>query len=659
MGASLLLNLGARAMNANQTALGVIGHNIANANTPGYSRQTAVLDTATPQFSGSGYIGKGVQVDTINRSYNRFLTTEANNSRAQAALDTTHLTNLQRLEKVFPPGENSLGQAMGQFLNAMVDVASRPADPAARQVVLGRAKETAARFASAGTQLADLQAGVVSDLKANVNVVNQLAKQVANVNNQIARLSGSDHSVNDLLDQRDQLVSEISKYVAVTTIEASDGSTGVFIGGGQRLVLGAEAQTLVVAEDTFDSSRARLALVETGGNRTLDANSLTGGSISALLAYQDKDLQDARNYIGQLATALSMRVNEQQKLGLDLSTPPGSGVPIFSVGAERVLPASTNARDGAGNFTSGVVIERVDPAFLQASSYTLKSDPLNLGTYLLTRESDGLTRTVADGDVVDGMRITFNPAPPGQFDAYRLEPVAAAAQDMRRVLEQPQGIAAASPISAIANRNNTGSATIDSIYAMDATTFSNTNLPADILFGTANADGSVDYTLTTPGGTFTGSWRAGQPIGNEPGIAQGFALSLNGVPRSGDTIALQTTQFPAQNNGNVKAFLALQSEGFVGKRDQGGGIVSAGSTLNDAYAAAMGEIGSRVQGTLYLANVSQQVASEADAAKASESGVNLDEEASRLLQYQQAYQASAKMLQVAQTVFDELLSSVR
>lgn len=669
MAASLLLSLGARAMNANQSVISVIGHNIANANTPGYSRQNAVLETATPQFTGAGFQGKGVAVATINRVYNSFLTKEANSSRATAAGDESMLLNLQRLEKVFPPGEAGLGQAISGFLNAMVDVASRPADPAARQVVLGRAREMVSRFSSAGQQLADLQSGVASDLRANVQVVNTLARQLANVNGQIQRLAGSTHSTNDLLDQRDNLIYEISKYVSVSTLEAEDGSMGVFIGGGQRLVLSNQSEDLVVEQDPYDPLRVRLALQGRVNTLPLDSDLLSGGSMSSLMAFQNKDLQDARNYIGQLATALTMRVNTQQSLGLDLSTPSGAGVAMLAVGAERVFPATTNARDVAGNFLSGVSITRVDPDFLQASSYILKGDPAAAGTYLLVRESDGFTQSVVDGQTIDGFRIDFDPllAPPGPLDTYRLEPVAAAAIDMRRTLDLPVGIAAASPISAVTTITNRGSATLDSIFAVNPLTYSNANLPATVRFTVENPDGRVNYEISGPFGTRAGIWTPGQPIGNEPGIDLGFEMRINGVPKGesgfglgdGDTIDLVVTPFPNQNNGNVKAFLALQGESFVGKRDLGAGLIAAGATLNEAYSAAMGEIGSRVQGTEYLSAVSTQVAGEADAAKASEVGVNLDEEAARLLQFQQAYQAAAKLLQVAQVTFDELINTVR
>ncbi|MET0207393.1 MAG: flagellar hook-associated protein FlgK, partial [Burkholderiaceae bacterium] len=247
MGTSALLSLGMRAMFANQAALQTIGQNIANANVSGYSRQEVVLTTPEGQFTGAGYFGKGVNVQTVTRSHNEFLTREAAASKSQAFMDSSMQAQLSQLEKLFPTGEEGLGQSTNDFLNALVDVASRPSDPSARQVVLGKAQELAARFQSAGQQLADLQSGVVSDLNADVKVVNELAKQIATANDQIARTAGTSHTPNDLLDKRDQLISTLSQYVQVSTVENSkDGTVGVFIGGGQRLVLGGQAQELKV-----------------------------------------------------------------------------------------------------------------------------------------------------------------------------------------------------------------------------------------------------------------------------------------------------------------------------------------------------------------------------------------------------------------------------
>ncbi len=652
-----LLTLGARAMFANQAALQTIGQNIANANTPGYSRQSVVLTTSPGQYTGAGFFGKGVDVQTVVRSHNEFLTKEAASSKATATADSTRAEQLARMEKIFPPGTEGLGYAASQFLNAMVDVTSRPNDPSARQVALGRANELAVRFSNAGQQITDLQAGVVSDLKANVVVVNQLAQQIANINDQISKTRGSGHTPNDLLDQREKLISQLGEHVAVTTLAADDDTVGVFIGGGQRLVLGNQASSLQISPDAYDPSRAVISLTEGGINRPLDESVLTGGSMTALLGFQNKDLQDAKNMLGQLAAAIGTRVNEQNALGLDLSNPPGKGAAIFSVAPPTVLPAASNQRNPGGGFTNGVAATIVDASQLQASSYKLTSP--TPGAYEMTRLSDGLVRTVNDGDTIDGFKITFTPAPPAAGESFLIEPVGSAAVNMKRVLDSPNGIAAASPLTASAAVSNKGTLSVDSIYAVNQT-FDPTKAPMTVDFGApdpANPN-NVQYTLTlADGSVLNGIWSSGQAIGNQPaaGIDLGFELRTNGVPRQGDKISIDPTIYTATNNGNAKAFLNIQSETFIGRQQVAGGGFTPGSTINDTYAADMSDIGARVQSANYLSGVSTSVAGDAESSRAGQAGVNLDEEASRLMQFQQGYQAAAKVLQTAQTLFDELM----
>jgi len=530
-------------------------------------------------------------------------------------------------------------------------------DLANAQAALGRANEMAVRFSNAGQQVTDLQAGLVSDLKANVVVVNELAKQIANVNDQISKTRGSGHTPNDLLDQRERLISQLGEHVAVTTLAADDDTVGVFIGGGQRLVLGSQASTLQVSPDAYDPLRAVVSLNEGGQNRPLDESVLTGGSISALLGFQNKDLQDAKNLLGQLAAAIGTRVNNQNALGLDLSNPPGKGAPIFSVAQPNVLPAASNQRNPGGGFTNGVQATIVDGGQLQASSYKLSSS--TSGSYELTRLSDGLVRTVNDGDTIDGFKITFTPAAPVAGESFLIEPVGAAAVNMKRVLDNPNGIAAASPLTASTAVTNTGTLSVDGVYAVNQN-FDPTKAPITLDFGApdpANPN-NVQYTLTlADGSVVNGIWSAGQAIGNQPaaGIDLGFELRTNGVPRTGDKISIDPTTYTSTNNGNAKAFLNIQNEAFVGRQLLAGGGFTPGSTINDTYAAAMSDIGARVQSANYLSSVSTSVASDAETTRSGQAGVNLDEEASRLMQFQQGYQAAAKVLQTAQTLFDELM----
>jgi flagellar hook-associated protein 1 len=639
MSGGALLSIGTRAMFANYAALQTIGHNIANANVEGYSRQTVELQTSTGQFSGAGFFGKGVDVAAVTRSHNAFLTREAALTSSIAAADAARLEQLSQLEAAFPPGEAGLAFASNAFLNAMVDLASHPGDAATREVALSRAQDMASRYTAAGAQLDTLQDGVAQDLRIAVAEVNSLASRIAQVNDQIARVAGVGQP-NDLLDQRDQLIAELSQHLQVTTIGAEDGTVGVFMASGQRLVLGKEASALVLVADQFDPSRQAIAVNEGGQQRRLPSALVTGGDIGGLLRFQNDDLVAARSALGRMAAALATRINEQQSLGLDLRTPPGSGAPIFAFGAPQALPASGNARNVAGQFTGSVSMVIADASQLEASEYTLEADTANPGQWQLTRTADGLVRSIASGDTVDGLTITLSGAAAG--DRFLLQPVARAAVDMRRVLSDPRGLAAASPVQAAAGVTNSGTASVASLTVVDASI--DPDQTASIAFtGAAGAytwelRDRVSNALLSSGG---GTWTPGQPI-----ALNGFELALDGVPADGDTFNVARTAFPASSNGNALALAALRDAALVG-----------GDTLTNAYAGLMSGVGVAVQSARTASQISGSVAQASAERVSADSGVNLDEEAARLIQFQQSYQAAAKVLQVAQSIFDTMLQT--
>ena len=326
MGTSPLMSLGIKAMAANYAALQTVGHNIANANVKGYSRQQVELATSQGQFTGAGFFGRGVDVVSVSRAQNEFMTREAASARSLSSMDASRLSQLRRLETIFKPGEMGLGNATSEFMNSMVDLSSRPADSATRQVALARAGDLASRFAEAGTALDDVQTGVQSELRSAVAEVNGLAKSIAETNQRIAALRGLGQPANDLLDERDRLISRLSTHVQVTRIEAQDGTMAIFIGGGQRLVLGVVAASLKVLQDDSDSSRAAIGLSEGGVQRKLSATTL-GASLGGLLRFQNEDLVSARTLVGRLAASVGGAVNDQQMKGLNLLTPLGQVAP--------------------------------------------------------------------------------------------------------------------------------------------------------------------------------------------------------------------------------------------------------------------------------------------------------------------------------------------
>ena len=636
-------------MFANTAVLETISNNISNANTEGYSRQEVQLATENGRFTGAGFFGRGVRISTVARTADPYLAREANQTSSVASADQTRLEKLQQLEKVFPLGEQGIGYSAGQMLNAFVDVANQPQDLAARQVVLARAEDVASRIRAAASQLSSLQEGVMNDLRNSVEQVNSIAQRIADINQKIASVKGVGHEPNDLLDQRDTLVKELNQLIQVSTIEADDGTLGVFIGGGQRLVLNNTAERLSIALDEFDPSKAKLML--SGGSKQVNQDLVLGGSIAGLLKVQNEDIPASRNLLGQMAVALSWRVNQQQALGLDLSTPPGSGAPIFSTGTPLVMPSSKNT---SSLMSPPVGMTIIDGRQLQASDYSLVPDAAVPGQYTLTRLSDGLVTSVTDGSIVDGFQINITGAVPPD-DKFELRPVGGAPAQMQRVLERPTGIAAASPFTATTSPANKGTASVASLV-MTATP--DPSLPPlngtelSIVFTSANGD----YELQSPPGSAiaTGTWVPGQPISYN-----GFNLTLNGVPGNGDVMTVANTTYPAGNNGNALSLLALRDEDIVGRRDLGGGITSTGSTITTAYSQIIGNVGVRVQGAQTSADISATLASNAQGILANKVGVNLDEEAARLIQFQQSYQAAAKILQIAQSVFDTLLDVTR
>jgi len=650
-------------MSASYAQLTVTGNNIANANTAGYSRQSVELETAFSQQTGNGFFGKGVNVATVTRAHSDFLIREAALAGSLAAGDAARSSQLSQLENVFRLGEAGLGYAAQQMFNAFVDVANKPQDSAARQTVLARVGELATRFRSASDQLGALQGGVTDQLKSAVGAVNSLTTQIADLNRRIAGVKGTGHEPNDLLDQRDRVIGELSKLVGVTTLAAADGTVGVFLGGGQKLVLGGSATPLVAVADPFDPSKVQIGISEGGVARAFPDGFIDGGSVAGLLRFQNHDLADARGLLGQLAAAITGQLNAQQALGLDLGTPSAFGGPLLAIAAPSVAPSSGNAMaggvpvasyiDGSGVRVSSVSISTVDSRALQPSDYELMADPtLPAGEYRLTRLSDGTTRTVASGDVVDGFRIDIAPPLPAARDRFLLQPVSTAARDMVRALDDPKGIAAASPVTATSGTGNTGTAAIGALSAVSPAI--NPDLTATITF--TDDLGNYSYSLVDTTGSLptvngTGSFVAGQPI-----ALNGFELHLSGVPNAADTLVVARTVFPAGDNGNANALLALRDGAIVGQQDLGAGVMAPGMNVTDAYAAALGTIGLRVQGGAAAAEHSAALVRDAVAAVSEKSGVNLDEEAARLIQFQQSYQAAAKMLQIAQSLFDSLLT---
>ena len=625
-----LLNVGARALLANQIALQTTGNNIANANTVGYSRQTAVMSQVPGQFTGSGYIGKGVEVSTIERAHSDFLTRQATQAASVSSMDSTRASQLASLEDIFTGGASGLGASVTDMLNSLSDVASTPADIPARNVVLTRADEMAARFNDAQSRLDDLQQGVKSQLGDSIKTIDSLAKQVASLNQQIARAQGGGQSPNDLLDQRDQAMRELDQHVQTTTVAADDGTMSVFI-GSQPLVLGSSVASLSLA--TGADGTQNLVLIRGNTATTIQGETLGGGAVAGLLRFQNSDLAEARDLLGRMAMTITTAVNAQHKLGVDLDGNAGGNF-FQPIAIPSALPATANT----GNATVNATVS--DPSALAPSSYQLNFGAG--GSLQVTRLSDGKSSTFA-GPLpvqIDGLTIAVGAGTANPGDSFTLKPYAGAAGQVATAITSPRALAAASPIEARAGTTNSGNLTVSALAPAKA----DPNMTGTVTF-TFTAAGTFDVSGTGTGNPTGVAYTSGQPIS-----FNGWNLTLKGTPKPGDTITVRaaTPGYTSLNAGNATALLGLRDA-----------AVFDGAPMSDGYASLMATVGVRTQSAKYAAGISDSIASNLETSRTSVAGVNLDEEAANLLKYQQAYQASAKMIQIAQSIFDTLLQGMR
>ena len=659
-----LLNVGARALLANQVALQTAGHNIANVSTPGYSRQSAVMQTVPGQFTGSGYIGQGVDVQTILRNQNELLTRQAAAAGATQSADTVRAERLRQLQEIFSGGPTGLGAAINDMMNSLSDVVGSPTDMTARTVALTRMDETAARMRSASERIDEIQYTVTETLDSSITAINGLASQIAAVNEQIARAKGNGQSPNDLLDQRDQLIRDINQYVQTTQIAADDGTVGLFVAGSQPLVLGSTATALSLGDAKAFPGSGQLKLFFTRPGAApieMDENTLGGGSVSGLLRFHNTDLSEGRNLLGRMAQAIGSLMNGRQVRGLTLDGAPGQA--LFST-LPDIQGSTSGSAVGAINFTNPA---KYDPTRFAASDYEVRFTSPPGGQVI--RLSDGKTTSFTDvtalaAQQIDGLTFEFSTA--GAVNERVLfQPFKTAAGTMQALVLSPRDLAAANPFNAAMGTSNGGTLQLQSMRISGGTW---TLPPSPTLPATTGAGIVLNFVAGPPSGYtvagsptapdgFTGAYVAGTTVvpyvSGQPIRIDGLEITLRGSPKAGDTVTLgnaldaQYGDFYQRNAGNASAMMDLRDVPMFDN-----------ATLSDGFATAIAQVGTRTQSANFAAELSATLASNLERDRTAVSGVNLDEEAAKLIQFQQAYQASAKMLQIAQNIFDNLIQTV-
>ncbi|HNP64361.1 MAG TPA: flagellar hook-associated protein FlgK [Woeseiaceae bacterium] len=624
-----ILNTSLSGMLAFQRALDVTGHNIANANTPGYSRQVANFTARPGTGSGVGYIGSGTQIASIERMYDAMQTEQLRTTTTGYARFNT-LNNLSgRIDVLLADPDTGLNSSLQSYFGSMQDLANDPSSIPSRQAVIGEAQGLAAKFQSLDDRLTELESEVNDRLELAVADINRLASSIAEVNDKISLANGSGNSPNDLLDQRDSLVLQLSAQVAVSTNIQDDGTMSVFIGSGQSLVLGGDARRLGVGGTEFDMTRMTITYQGSSGSTPLDTSS-TGGNLGGLLDFRSRILDPARQSLGQTAIAFASSMNEQHGSGMDLRG--NLGTDLFSIAPPQVLPSSGNT--GSGSAVASIS----DLGALTGVNYLLEFD----GSAYSMRRTDTntvvpMTGTGTAGDplLADGMSIVVA-GTPAAGDRQLLRSSHNAAGSLRSIVTDPQAIALASPTRSSASFANTGSANISATSVVDA---------ADPgLLGSALIEFTSPTTYSINGaGSF--AYSDGTPI-----VINGSSVTINGVPAAGDQFTVEANYGASGDNANGLLMAGVQSVGILD-----GGTIS----INENYGRLVSEVGSathQIQSNLEAQGV---VLKNAEDAVLSTSAVNLDEEAANLIKFQQAYQAVAQVVSVASTLFDSLLNATR
>ncbi|MEZ5649138.1 MAG: flagellar hook-associated protein FlgK [Burkholderiaceae bacterium] len=620
-----VLNIGASALNAAYTQLQTTSHNIANAQTPGYSRQETVLQASSAQFTGGMFVGGGVEAVDVRRAYNAMLTGEVNAATAARSESGARAQAMTRLESFFNDRESGIGVLHDELRQALADIVNQPFDPAARTVALARANTFAERVTDTDRALDSLRNDADLELRQNVRSLNDELAELADVNRRIATQQGSQASPNDLLDQRDALVEGINARMKANAHINTDGTVTLFAATGDALVIGEDAMRISVTSDTLDMERLRLSIATGDEPVVLNDRMLAGGAIAGLLAFRNQDITMARSQLGRYAAAVGSAYNEQQRLGLDLNG--DAGRDLFSIAAARTV-AST---DNTGTADFAIAID--DATALKASDYELVYDGSD---FTLTRQSDGVQRTFASlPQTVDGLEIAVASGAVAAGDRYTLKTASAYAAGFEMALGSPREWAAAYASAPVLGQGNTGSLTVGDF----AVRGNDPNLAADvsIVFTGPN---SFDVTGTGTGNPTGVAYTPGGKIS-----FNGWEIELNGTPAAGDRVDLSAIGDSLADNRNARRLL-----------DVGDSRMVDGQTAAEAFGAVLGEIGSHVFSVNTDLHQSEIWQTNATAARDEVSGVNLDEEAARLIQYQQAYQAAAKVIAAAQNMFDSIVS---
>lgn len=453
---SSLINSAMSGLSAAQSALNTVSNNISSYNVAGYTRQTTILGASNSTLTGGGWVGNGVYVSGVQREYDAFITNQLRAAQNQSSGLTTRYQQMSKIDDVLSDTTNSLSANLQDFFKSLQTLVSNAEDPAARQTVLGKADGLVNQFKTNDQYLRDQDAQVNTAISTSVDQINNYAKQIANLNDQISRLTGvgAGASPNELLDQRDQLVSELNKIVGVDVTVQDSGTYNISIANGYTLVQGSNASQLAAVKSSADPARTTIAYVDTAaGNVEISEKQITTGSLGGLLTFRSQDLDQARNTLNQMALAFADAMNTQHQAGFDANG--DAGGKLFDFGSPAVLS------NGKNTGSASVTATMTDSTKVQATNYKVE---YNGTDWTITRLSDNTSFTAkpdASGNLsFDGLNVKISGSADNK-DSFIVKPVNDVIVNMDVAISDESKLAMASAKGSGESDNTNGQKLLD------------------------------------------------------------------------------------------------------------------------------------------------------------------------------------------------------
>ena len=651
-------------LTAAQTALSTVSHNIVNVDTAGYSRQRVDIQTRLPQQFGGSFIGQGVDANYINRISNQFVTDQLRRDTQNFNSYNAYYEFAVRMDTLLGDDSTAITPTLQSFFDGVQDLSTDPSSIAARQVLLSQGQALVNRFNTVYEQVFQQNETVNTEMKNVASQITQLAEGIANLNDAIRAVSANNvgQLPNDLLDQRDEAVRQLAEMVGIQVIQESDLTFNIFIGNGQPLVIGGDS--FEVASQTSVSGVSRNDIVLRSGPTEINITSqLSGGRLGGLLEVREELIDPIFNELGRLAIVLTDTFNSQHELGMDLNNQLGGlfFADFNSPVAESARVSSSNNNSG----TAGITVTISDTSVLTADNYELRYDG-GTGNYTLFNSADNSTVATfanpgAGNSVViasEGFTINFTSGVPASGDSFLLTPTRRGATEIALEIDDVEQVAAAMPVVTQSPLSNTGQGFVERVVVDDTTTADFTTTPFalvppyTVVFTsptTYDVINSSTSAVVVGGVGFTPNQSNGllEQAGLYP--ASGYDIIYNGVPATGDEVAIQYNNGGVGDNRNALLLANLRTTKTIG-----GGS----TTYQGSYGQLVSGVGTRTRDAEIGQEASQSILRQTESQRESISGVNLDEEAADLIRFQQAYQSSARVIQVSSELFDTILSSL-